>query len=242
MPARAFVGTAGWSVPRAHASRFPAEGSHLQRYARVMNAVEINSSFYRPHRRDTYARWAASVPAGLRFAVKVPKRMTHEAGLADCGPAIAQFAAEVAGLGAALRIVLVQLPPSHVFAAAVAAAFFRDLAAALPAVVVCEPRHASWFAPDVGHRLADLGIVRAAADPACVPAAAAPGGADTLIYRRLHGSPKLYYSDYDETFLADVGAAIAADRAAGRESWCIFDNTAAFAALGNALSVRDALV
>jgi hypothetical protein len=44
---RPFVGTAGWSIPSAHAASFPIEGSHLERYALRLNAVEINSSFYR---------------------------------------------------------------------------------------------------------------------------------------------------------------------------------------------------
>ena len=44
-----YIGTAGWSIPSACASHFPAEGSHLERYAQVFNAVEINSSFYRAH-------------------------------------------------------------------------------------------------------------------------------------------------------------------------------------------------
>ncbi|HWP34406.1 MAG TPA: DUF72 domain-containing protein, partial [Thermodesulfobacteriota bacterium] len=58
------VGCAGWAIPRAAAGAFPGPGSHLERYARVLPAVEINSSFYRSHRPRTYARWAASVPAG----------------------------------------------------------------------------------------------------------------------------------------------------------------------------------
>jgi uncharacterized protein YecE (DUF72 family) len=56
------VGTAGWSIPPQHADRFRGEGSHLERYSQRFPAVEINSSFYRPHRPSTYARWAASVP------------------------------------------------------------------------------------------------------------------------------------------------------------------------------------
>src|SRR5690349_12428290 len=67
------VGCAGWSLPKEHADRFPAEGSHLERYAACFPAVEINSSFYKPHRPTTYARWAASVPPDFRFSVKVPK-------------------------------------------------------------------------------------------------------------------------------------------------------------------------
>src|SRR4051794_13075863 len=48
------VGCAGWSIPKEHAGRFPAEGSHLARYAQRLPAVEVNSSFYRPHRPSTY--------------------------------------------------------------------------------------------------------------------------------------------------------------------------------------------
>ena len=50
------IGTAGWSIPKEHAAPFPTTGSHLERYGAVFNAVEINSSFYRPHRRATYER------------------------------------------------------------------------------------------------------------------------------------------------------------------------------------------
>ncbi len=73
------IGTAIQSIPKEHAAPFPTTGSHLKRYARTLNAVEINSSFYRPHRTGTYERWAAFVLEEFRFAVKVPKATTHEA-------------------------------------------------------------------------------------------------------------------------------------------------------------------
>jgi uncharacterized protein YecE (DUF72 family) len=69
-----FIGCAGWSLGREYWPQFPAEGTHLQRYAARFNGAEINSSFYRPHRRQTYERWADSVPEGFRFSVKVPKQ------------------------------------------------------------------------------------------------------------------------------------------------------------------------
>jgi len=43
----------------------------------VFGAAEINSSFYRPHRRTIYERWGASVPETFRFAVRIPKAITH---------------------------------------------------------------------------------------------------------------------------------------------------------------------
>ena len=50
----------------------------------MFNSCEINSSFYRPHKKETWERWARSVPADFRFSVKAPKAITHEARL-NCG-------------------------------------------------------------------------------------------------------------------------------------------------------------
>lgn len=231
------IGTAGWSVPSRYADRFPADGSHLERYARRLNAVEINTSFYRPHRRETYERWAASVPAEFRFAVKVPRTMTQERRLKDCGDLLDRFAAEVEGLGPKLGVLLVQLPPSLAFEAEVVEGFFAELRRRTEAAVACEPRHAGWFGPEAEGLLQRLRVARVAADPVRAPGDGEPGGWQGLVYYRLHGSPRIYYSDYDEAVLAGMRRRLQVHRAAGVPAWCIFDNTAAFAALGNALAV-----
>src|SRR3712207_7960 len=126
-PAPIRIGTAGWSIPKEHAAPFPALGSHLERYAAVFNAVEINSSFYRPHRPATYERWAASVPQHFRFAVKVPKAVTHERRLKGAGDLLERFLAEVAGLGPKLGPLLVQLPPSLAYETGTSDLFLREL-------------------------------------------------------------------------------------------------------------------
>jgi uncharacterized protein YecE (DUF72 family) len=231
------IGTAGWSVPSRYAAQVPAGGSHLERYARRLNAVEINSSFYRPHQRKTYQRWAASVPAGFRFAVKVPKAITHEQRLEDCGALLDRFVAEVAGLGDRLGVLLVQLPPKLGFEQRVADRFFRDLRQRIDAAVACEPRHPSWFMPDINDWLAERGIARVAADPAPVSGAGEPGGWSGLAYYRWHGSPRIYYSDYDGAALVALRKRLDAQRQRGIPIWCVLDNTASGAALGNALTL-----
>jgi uncharacterized protein YecE (DUF72 family) len=232
------IGTAGWSVPKDHASHFPTVGSHLERYGAVFDSVEINTSFYRPHRRGTYERWAAAVPANFRFAVKVPKAISHERRLRDCDDVLDRFLAEIEGLGPKLGPVLLQLPPSLAFQPDHAYPFLRDMRQRLEGPIVCEPRHASWFGPDAEELLTVLRIARVAADPAPVPGAAEPGGWQGLTYRRLHGSPRIYYSAYPRSFLAAVAGRMVENAAAGRESWCILDNTAAFAAAGDALILK----
>ena len=235
------VGTAGWSIPRAAGAAFPIGGTHLERYARVMEAVEINSSFHRPHQASTYERWAAAVPDAFRFAVKVPKVITHLSRLRDAGLHLDRFLAEVSGLGGKLGPLLVQLPPSLAFEAETAEGFLRDLRARVGSPVACEPRHASWFAPEVEALLAELRIGRVAADPAPVPEAGRPGGWEGLTYLRLHGSPRIYHSAYDEEAIRAAAAALAARAAEFSEAWCIFDNTASGAAMTDALRAREIL-
>jgi len=235
------VGTAGWSVPKAAATQFPTSGSHLERYGSVFNAVEINSSFYRPHRRVTYERWSASVPDGFRFAVKVPKAITHERRLKGEGELLDRFLAEVGGLGPKLGPLLVQLPPSLAFEEGASCEFLAELRGRFGGAVVCEPRHASWFAPPVERLLDEFRTARLAADPAPTPGAGEPGGWWGVSYHRLHGSPRIYYSPYSEEALTGVAERLAAAAAAGAETWCIFDNTAAFAATDDALTTKALL-
>lgn len=231
------IGTAGWSIPKQHAQAFPATGSHLERYARVLPAVEINSSFYRPHRPATYARWAASVPAGFRFAVKVPRAVTHERRLVDATEPLARFLDEVAALGPAIGPLLVQLPPSLRWDAPVADRFFGVLRERFAGEIACEPRHASWFTEAAEARLSAFRVARVAADPAVVPRAAEPGGWTGLFYLRLHGSPEMYRSAYPPEALDAAARRLRAAPAEGQSCWCIFDNTALGEATGNALEL-----
>jgi len=235
------IGTAGWSIPKALAGSFPGPGSHLQRYAQVMPVAEINSSFYRQHRRETYARWAESTPARFRFAAKLPKAITHERRLVDVAACLDTFVAQTAGLGVKLGVVLVQLPPSLAFDATISAMFFANLHERLPARchVACEPRHASWFTRLADAVLTGARVGRVAADPVLAPGGEEPGGWPGLRYRRLHGSPQVYYSPYDAQRLSELAIALARDREAGAESWCMFDNTASGAALADAMTLQS---
>jgi uncharacterized protein YecE (DUF72 family) len=238
---RVYAGCAGWSIPKEYAPRFADTGTHLERYARTLPAVEINSSFYRPHRPATYQRWAASVPGDFRFAVKMPREITHRRRLAAPIELLDAFLGEVSSLGPKLGPLLVQLPPSLAFDAGTATSFFDALRERFSGSVVCEPRHPTWFSPggEAERLLIDFRVARVAADPAPVPEAAHPGGWDGLVYYRLHGSPRIYYSEYDEAYLATLTARLSDYAAAETPTWCIFDNTTLGAATGNALTVLE---
>lgn len=233
------IGCAGWSIPRLAAPLFDTEGTHLERYSRVFNCSEINSSFYRSHKRETWERWAKSVPHEFRFSVKVPKAITHEARL-NCTPkALSKFFAEIAFLREKLGPVLVQLPPSFHFEHPVAYEFLSRLRQSYQGDVVWEPRHSSWFGDEASDLLKRFQVARVAADPAGVPSASEPGSKSNLVYFRLHGSPQRYYSSYDSQFLNELACKLRHLRTKS-PVWCIFDNTASGAAIQNAIDLSTA--
>jgi uncharacterized protein YecE (DUF72 family) len=236
-----FVGCAGWNLRKEFADDFPFSGTHLERFARRLNAVEINSSFYRSHRMATYQRWAVSTPPDFRFSVKVPKQITHVSRLIDVGQQIEQLRAETSGLGEKLGAVLVQLPPSLRFDDVIVEPFFNTLKASLNTSIACEPRHPSWFTAEAELLMEECRVERVAADPSIVPEASVPGGCKQNYYYRWHGSPRMYYSAYDEHELADLADRLLGAHKKARNVWCIFDNTAEGAALKNALMFRQML-
>jgi len=234
-----YLGCAGWSLGREHWPAFESQGTHLERYASRFCAVEINSSFYRPHRPATYAKWASSVGDEFRFSVKIPKAITHEHRLLDSAWLLEKFLCECGELGSKLGCLLVQLPPSLVFEPGVAEAFFQTLRGQYSGPVVIEPRHESWvLAQDL---LRDQRVSQVAVDPSRISNDQQPTGWQGFRYWRLHGSPRIYYSAYEQDRIEALAQELTANRQDDVPTWCIFDNTASNAAVGNALALKALL-
>jgi uncharacterized protein YecE (DUF72 family) len=225
------IGTAGWSVPAGEARH----GTHLHHYSHTFSCVEINSSFYRPHRAATWAKWAQETPPHFRFSIKAPKTITHEEKLRDTTHLLEAFFEQIKPMGEKTGPVLFQLPPSLSFEPAVGEDFFSSLRKLYRREIVFEPRHATWFTASVDRLLKEKGITRVAADPPKAdPAAAEPGGDRGLTYYRLHGAPETYYSNYEEKFLTVLASKIKAQN----NVWVIFDNTARSHAYSNAIRLH----
>lgn len=234
---RLYIGCAGWSVSRAALPDLTEEGSGLEKYATLFSAVEINSSFHKPHRRSTYERWGETVPEWFQFSVKVPKTITHEKRLVDCAELTSKFLSEATGLGPKLSALLVQLPPSAELDIEAAKTFFANLRSQYEGDIFVEPRHRTWFSPAATKMMYEFRLGRVAADPAVVPAAAEPGGVSGHVYFRLHGSPEIYFSSYTNSYLDGLAFRVRMHLRAGDTVWCIFDNTIRGAAAVNALTV-----
>lgn len=229
-----FVGTAGWAIGEAAARWFPADGTSLERYASVLSAAEINSSFHRPHRASTWQRWREAVPEDFRFSVKMPKEISHEQKLIGCESSVGLFLNEVRELGDKLAILLLQLPPKLEFDTKVTEDFLAVLQSLCSTQVVCEPRHPSWFSKEADALLRATRVARVAADPARHPDASVPGGWRGMSYFRLHGSPIMYRSSYADR-IGQYARQLQHENADNRPTWCIFDNTASSAAVSDAL-------
>ncbi|WP_213807219.1 DUF72 domain-containing protein [Granulicella sp. dw_53] len=225
------IGTAGWSIPPSEEQ----ERTRLYRYSRTLSCVEINSSFYRPHRTATWAKWAKETPSNFRFSIKAPKTVTHEEKLHNTAPLLKTFFEQIEPMREKMGPILFQLPPSLSFDFALAEDFFSLVRELYQGEVVLEPRNTNWFTTAANTLFKRFAIARVAADPPKGdPIAATPGGDTKLAYYRLHGSPRTYYSNYEDKFLT----ALAAEVKSHDNVWIVFDNTALSHAYANALRLQ----
>ena len=140
------VGTSGYSYKEWKGSFYPEDlpvAKMLGFYGERFDTVESNYTFRGMPPVSVLENWAASVPAGFRFALKAPMQITHRRKLRDAGELVAQWFEVAGALNERLGPVLFQLPPD--FAKDVPR--LRDFLALLPTGrrAAFEFRHRSWF-------------------------------------------------------------------------------------------------
>jgi uncharacterized protein YecE (DUF72 family) len=142
-----YLGCPGWGVKTWVGRLFPSgtrPTEFLERYARVFNTVEGNTTFYALPEPDTVARWREQVPDDFRFCFKFPREVSHDKLLIDCAAEVATFLDRVAPLGERLGTLMLQLPPRF---DAGQLPRLRAFLAALPAgpAYAVELRHEAFF-------------------------------------------------------------------------------------------------
>ena len=228
------IGLAGWSeAVSKHRTYFPGSGSGLTRYAETFSMVEVNSSFYRAVRAETFASWAEQTPPGFRFSVKINRAVTHAARL-SANAKLEQALEPMMSLGPKLAAVLIQLPPTLATDPERDAAFLDRLRSLYAGMVAWEPRHPSWEAPEAALLLEEHGITPVRTT---IPAAGAAHGSSGP-YVRLHGTPRRYYSAYSTADLTSLSEWLRRDSS---PSIVIFDNTASSAGVRNAIELAELL-
>lgn len=237
------VGTSGWSYPHWDGVLYPPQTAPADRlgvYTRRFTTAELNASFYRWPRPQTFASWRRRLPQGFLLSVKAPRGLTHAKRLYSPEAWIDRIARCWHELGERRGVLLVQLPPDHTRDDDRLAWFLARIPAWLRVAV--ELRHPSWDAEDVYRLLEYHGTaycVMSGAGLPCVRRATAP-----FVYVRLHGPDHhhLYagsYSDQDLRWWADR---IGEWHAGGRDVYAYFNNDGYGNAVRNAAtlaSLRD---
>jgi len=148
MPVR--VGTSGWQYADWRGGLYPAgvpQRLWLQRYAEVFDTVEVNNAFYRLPERSVFESWRDRTPPGFLVAVKASRYLTHIKRLRDPAEPVARLLGRADGLGSKLGPVLLQLPPTLQGDVEL----LQGCLACFPGYVrvAVEPRHRSWWTPEV---------------------------------------------------------------------------------------------
>jgi len=149
MPMR--IGTSGWQYRDWRGGLYPAgvpQRLWLEHYARHYQTVENNNSFYRLPSAETFASWRTRTPEDFVMAVKASRYLTHIRKLRDPAEPVARLLSAAAHLGPKLGPILLQLPPTLTAEPKLLDACLAEFRAAQVRVAV-EPRHASWWTPEI---------------------------------------------------------------------------------------------
>jgi uncharacterized protein YecE (DUF72 family) len=233
------VGTSGWSYDHWHDALYPhgsAARDRLGFYVERFETVELNASFYRWPRRESFASWRRRLPTGFQLSVKAPRGLTHAKRLYAPEGWVDRIAACWHELGDRRAVLLVQLPPQQVRDDARLDYFLGRMP---PWVrVSVELRHPSWHAEEVFALLERHGAaycVMSGANLPCVLCSTA-----SFVYVRLHGPDQdhLYRGSYSDADLAWWAQRLREWDAAGKDVFVYFNNDGDAHAVRNAQSLR----
>ena len=217
------IGTSGWQYADWRGRFYPAgvaTARWLERYAQGFATVESNNAFYNLPERRVFAAWAERTPDDFVMAVKVSRYLTHIRRLRDPAEPVARFVDRVAGLGAKLGPVLLQLPPTF---RCDAERLARTLAEFPPEFrVAVEFRHASWFVDEIRALLTERRAALCLADrrgPLTPLWRTAP-----WTYLRFHEGRARPVPCYGRAALASWADRLAAGWGPEAECWVYFNN------------------
>jgi uncharacterized protein YecE (DUF72 family) len=222
MNSNIYIGTSGWNYNHWRDAFYPRgcpKSKWLQYYARNFTTVEVNSTFYRQPKPETLENWRRKTPEGFLWAVKASRYITHIKRLKDTGESLERFFSAAGILKEKLGPVLFQLPPGLAFNEGVFEEFCTSLEKYRHRCTL-EVRHKSWLEEIVLAKLEKHRIAFCISDTAGRYPYSETVTAD-FIYIRLHGSRKLYASDYTDEELRTWARKILAWN---RDIYVYFDN------------------
>ena len=232
------IGTSGWTYAHWKGVFYPDDwpkAKWLEYYAQEFDTVELNATFYRLPNETTFQNWFKRTPEGFFWALKASRYITHIKRLADVNEALKRFYDLVGHLDTKLGPLLFQLPPSLKYDAHLAKTFLEHLDPSFRHAI--EVRHPSWLNSEFFRQLQDNNTAFCISDTAGRYPYREEITAD-FVYIRLHGSRKLYASEYTQEELEIWAEKITSW---GRETFLYFDNDFEGYAVRNARRLRHLL-
>lgn len=200
-------------------------------YYQSFSTYEFNGSFYRFPTLKIFTNWYNKVPENFLFSVKAPKEITHIKQFSDCENLLSEFYKICeTGLKEKLACVLFQLPPSYHFTSEKLQHIVKSLDLKFQNVV--EFRHISWWNQEVWDLFKAKGITFCSVSHPQLPQTIFKDF--PLIYIRLHGVPKMFYSSYSLQELLHIK-----NETHSKSGFIYFNNTASEAGILNALELRN---
>jgi uncharacterized protein YecE (DUF72 family) len=217
------VGCSGWAYKHWRGLLYPEglpQRLWFQRYAEEFDTVEINNSFYRLPKPETFDKWRDQAPPGFCYAVKANRYLTQAKKLLDCEEPLERMMRAVRHLGDRLGPTLYQLPPSLKINLERLEAFLRILPKDVTSVF--EFRDKSWSVPETYALLDRYGACFCVHDmrgSASERVAVGPAA-----YVRFHGAGGKYWGRYSNEALLSWTDWIVGQARQRRSVWCYFNN------------------
>ena len=238
MVAKWRIGTSGWNYPHWRERFYPAQvpkSKWLEFYTAHFDTVEVNATFYRLPKPNTFKNWYENTPKNFLWSIKASKYITHTKRLKESKEPLEMLYRGADGLKEKLGPILFQLPPSLSYDQERLEQFCRHLNSSYHHVL--EIRHPSWIHKHVFKILSDTNMAFCLSDsagryPYCEEITA------DFLYMRLHGSKKLYASKYSEEEMKRWAQKV---KAWDMETYIYFDNDYQGYAVQNAKRLKEML-
>jgi len=237
--ARAYIGTSGWNYDTWHDSFYQGlpQSEWLSLCAQYFSAIEVDATFHRLQRRETFQRWRDQTPPDFRFAIKANRYLTHNRKLLEPLPAVTLERSRASGLGTKLTAVLWQLPHNLHRNLDKLDGFVRALQRWRSVRHAIEFRHESWFDDEVARRLQKHRIAVCQSDAADRPLWDAV--TTDLVYVRLHGHAVTHAAGYSDAELRRWARHVRRWQREGREVHVYLENDGLGHAPRNALRLIE---
>lgn len=228
------IGCSGFSYKEWKEEFYPkglAQSKWFNYYTQHFDTLELNVTFYRFPTLNSLKGWYDKAHEGFSFSAKVPRSITHFKKFEDTERMISDFYDLLKdGLKEKLACVLFQLPPSFVYTEEKLEKIINQTNPSFTNII--EFRHESWWRKDVQaslkkHNIGFCGVSfpKISFDDAVINT--------PTCYYRFHGVPKLFYSEYDKSFIEKIYNQISENKKV-KTAYVYFNNTASLAALHNA--------